>query len=56
MKKIFFISLIIVSQLLLAQTIEVDSYVDKNKIGISDLLKFTLEISGEDVGNISTPG
>jgi len=56
MKKIVVILIIIiVSQLLLAQKIEVESYVDRTKIGISDLVKYTIEISGEKVGNISTP-
>jgi hypothetical protein len=56
MKKIIFvICLILAVQLLLAQEIEVQSYVDKTKIGISDLVKYTIEISGGAVGKISTP-
>jgi len=54
-KLIFIISLLLLGQLLLSQEIEVESYVDKTKIGTSDQLKFTIEISGEKVGNISTP-
>lgn len=56
MKKIFIIiSLIIITQLLVAQSVEVESYVDKTKIGISDLLKYTIEISGEKSVNITSP-
>ncbi len=56
MKKIIFvIGLLLTVQFLLTQEIEVESYVDKTKIGISDLVKYTIEISGEKVGNISTP-
>jgi len=56
MKKIILIlSLLLIGQLLLSQEIEVESYVDRTKIGISDLVKYTIEISGEKMGNISTP-
>ena len=56
MKKIIFIlSLLLIGQLLFSQKIEVESYVDRTKIGISDLVKYTIEISGEKVGDISTP-
>ncbi len=56
MKKIIFLlSLLLISQFLFAQQIEVESYVDRTKIGISDLVKYTIEISGEKIGNISTP-
>jgi len=56
MKKIFcIIILVIIAQLIAAQNVEVESYVDKTKIGIADQLKFTIEISGEKSGNISTP-
>lgn len=56
MKKIiFFLILIIFNQILFAQEITVDAYVDKTKIGLADLLKFTVEISGEKSSNISTP-
>jgi hypothetical protein len=56
MKKTFFLlSLLLISQLLLSQGIEVESYVDRTKIGTSDLLKYTIDILGEKVGNISTP-
>ena len=56
MKKfVFILILILLNQFLLSQEIEVESYVDRTKIGISDLLKYTIEISGEKVGHISTP-
>ena len=56
MKKfVFILILILLSQLLFSQQIEVDSYVDRTKIGISDLVKYTIEISGEKAGNIATP-
>ena len=56
MKKIIFIlCLLLIGQFLLAQQIEIESYVDKTKIGISDLLKFTIEISGKKAGDVSTP-
>jgi len=56
MKKIIFLlSLLLISQFLFAQQIEVESYVDRTKIGISDLVKYTIEISGKKIGNISTP-
>ena len=56
MKKIIFLlSLLLIGQFLFAQQIEVESYVDRTKIGISDLVKYTIEISGEKIGNISTP-
>jgi len=54
-KLIFVISLIVICQFLLSQEIEIESYVDKTKIGISDMLRYTIEISGEKVGSISTP-
>jgi len=54
-KLVFILSLLLIGQLLLSQKIEVESYVDRTKIGTSDLLKYTIEISGEKVGNISTP-
>ncbi len=56
MKKfVFILILILLNQFLFSQQIEVESYVDRTKIGITDLLKYTIEISGEKVGNISTP-
>ena len=56
MKKILLVlTLMLLSQLLFSQAVEVESYVDKTKIGISDMLRYTVEISGEKVGNISTP-
>ncbi|MCF7858213.1 MAG: BatD family protein [Candidatus Cloacimonetes bacterium] len=55
MKKLLLLILFFNTFLLLAQEIEIDSYVDKNKIGISDMLTFTIEISGENVPNISAP-
>lgn len=55
MKKIFLITLLILFQILIAEDLRVDSYVNQNKIGISDLLKFTIEISGEQANRISEP-
>ena len=52
---ILILSLLLIGQLLLAQDIEVESYVDRTKVGTSDLVKYTIEISGEKMGNISTP-
>jgi len=54
-KNIVFLIVFLLCQSLLAQSIDVESYVDKTKIGMSDLLRYTIEISGEKVGNISTP-
>ena len=53
-KIIFLLSLLLIGQFLFAQQIDVESYVDRTKIGISDLVKYTIEISGEKIGNIST--
>ncbi len=56
MKKIILVlSILLIGQLLIAQDIEVESYVDRTKVGTSDLVKYTIEISGEKMGNISTP-
>jgi len=49
---IFFLILLISSRLL---AIEVESYVDKTKIGIQDYLNYTIEISGSDLKDISPP-
>ncbi len=56
MKKIIILlSILLIGQLLLAQEIEIESYVDRTKVGTSDLVKYTIEISGGKMGNISTP-
>ena len=56
MRRLFYIiGIIFIAQLIIAQNVEVESYVDRTKIGTSDLVKYTIEISGEKVGNISTP-
>ncbi|MDP8203587.1 MAG: BatD family protein [Candidatus Tenebribacter mawsonii] len=56
MKKIIILlGLCLFAQILFSQSLTIESYVDKTKIGVSDLLKFTIEISGEKVGNIATP-
>ncbi len=40
---------------LFAKGIEVTSYVDNTKIGIEDLLQYTIEVSGEDLDNVKMP-
>jgi BatD DUF11 like domain len=47
--------LIMIFQFLLSQELEVDAYVDQTKIGTSDQLTLTLEISGEKANNVRTP-
>lgn len=42
-------------QFLFAQDLQVDAYVDRNKIGLSDQLKFTIEISGAQADQVKTP-
>jgi BatD DUF11 like domain len=54
--KYFLIIIILVSlSFLFAQELKVDSYVDQTKIGLSDYLTFTIEISGENANKVSTP-
>lgn len=47
--------LLVLTTMLLAEDIIVESYVDKTKIGLQDQLKFTIEFSGEKAGEIATP-
>ena len=47
--------LLVLTTVLLAEDIIVESYVDKTKIGLQDQLKFTIEFSGEKAGEIATP-
>ncbi len=47
--------LLILTAMLLAEDMIVESYVDKTKIGLQDQLKFTIEFSGEKAGEIATP-
>ena len=54
-KLVFILILVLLNQFLFSQQIEIESYVDKTKIGTSDLLKYTIEISGEKAGSIATP-
>ncbi len=39
----------------LSAQLEVQSYVDKTKVGLQDLLKLTIEISGEEADRVSQP-
>ncbi|MDY6914936.1 MAG: BatD family protein [Candidatus Cloacimonadota bacterium] len=36
-------------------SLEVTSYVNKNKIGLQDILKFTIEITGENANDVNKP-
>ncbi|RLC50391.1 MAG: hypothetical protein DRH79_07710 [Candidatus Cloacimonadota bacterium] len=56
MKKIVIIfSLLLAFNFLFSNELEVDAYVDQTKIGTSDQLTLTLEISGEKANNVRTP-
>ena len=56
MKKLIFILILLIAiQFLFSQELEVDAYVDQTKIGKSDQLSLTLEISGEKANNVRTP-
>ncbi|MBW6515666.1 MAG: BatD family protein [Candidatus Cloacimonetes bacterium] len=51
-------SLIILSMVLiplLASELSVNSYVDQTRIGLDDVLRFTIEISGVDAGKVGQP-
>ncbi|HHE37238.1 MAG TPA: protein BatD [Candidatus Cloacimonetes bacterium] len=54
-KKIIFSAQIILITFTLSAQLEVQSYVDKTKIGLQDYLKLTIEISGEDADRVSQP-
>jgi hypothetical protein len=47
--------LLVLTAMLLAEDIIIESYVDKTKIGLQDQLKYTIEFSGEKAGEIATP-
>jgi len=53
-KATIFLFFLLLTINLLAQ-LEVQSYVDKTKIGLQDYLKLTIEISGEDADRVSQP-
>ncbi|KQC06355.1 MAG: hypothetical protein APR54_07250 [Candidatus Cloacimonas sp. SDB] len=57
MKKFLFpvIILVLFSKLFSAE-VTFDSYVDKTKVSMNDYVRLSLEFTGEDVGNIRTPG
>ena len=56
MKRIIVVlSLLFISQFLLAQELTIDAYVDQTKIGTSDQLKLTIEISGEKANQVKAP-
>jgi len=53
-----FLSLIIIlllSFMLFSEEISLESYVDRTKIGLEDLVRFTLEFTGENAASIRTP-
>ncbi len=56
-RKEFFliIGLIFLMPVLSAQLLRIDSYVNQNKLGTSDQLKFTIEISGEEADRVGEP-
>ena len=56
MKKIVILfSILLAFNFLFSIELEVDAYVDQTKIGKSDQLSLTLEISGEKANNVRTP-
>jgi len=54
-KNLIIIILLVFTTMLMAEDILVESYVDKTKIGMQDQLKYTIEFSGENAGEIATP-
>ncbi|MCF7793287.1 MAG: BatD family protein [Candidatus Cloacimonetes bacterium] len=55
MKKIFLIIGLILISFLNAELLRIDSYVNQTKIGTSDRLNFTIEISGEEANQVAEP-
>ncbi|RLC51738.1 MAG: hypothetical protein DRZ79_02335 [Candidatus Cloacimonadota bacterium] len=56
MKKIFAILFLIIGfETIFSAEIEVQSYVDKTKVGTQDILKLTVEISGKNADKVNKP-
>lgn len=56
MKKIFLlIGLLLLISFLNAELLRIDSYVNQTKIGTSDRLNYTIEISGEEANKVAEP-
>ncbi|MBN2461581.1 MAG: protein BatD [Candidatus Cloacimonetes bacterium] len=53
-KFFLFLTLLITGSFLNA-AVNIDAYVDKNRVGIQDNLRLTIEISGENLKDIATP-
>ena len=55
MKKMIILAILWSVTFILQASVSVDAYVENRKIGLSDNLKLTIEISGNNIGNIKTP-
>ncbi len=54
-KTIISMMILFAAALLFAKSIEVTSYVDNTKIGIDDMLRYSIEVSGEDLSDVKMP-
>jgi hypothetical protein len=55
MKQYTVIALILMLAATALADLEVQSYVDRSRVGTDDYIKFTIEISGTDANNVQTP-